>query len=71
MPRPPRDPFRNWLRSTKVREVASALAVSTQTVAVWRAGGGVWPQRMAAVKRLAKRDGVTLTTDNLLPRSAP
>ncbi len=64
----PRDPFRDWLRSKKVRDIAITLAVSTQAVAGWRDGGGVWPKRMTAVKRLAKRDGVTLCTDDLLAR---
>ena len=63
----PRDPFRDWLRSKKVRDIAIALAVSTQAVAGWRDGGGVWPKRMTAVKRLAAKDGVRLATDHLLP----
>mgnify|MGYP001602102984 CR=1 FL=1 len=65
-----RDPFRDWLRSTNVRDVAISLAVSTQAVAVWRDGGGVSPKSFGKVKRLAAKHGVKLTTDDLLPRAA-
>ena len=64
------DPFRDWLTG-RTREVAAALDVSTQAVAIWRNGGGVTPRFHQRVKRLAAKDGVTLTTDMLLPARKP
>ena len=66
---PPRDPFGDWLATRPVRRLAAQLGLAHQAVEKWRNGGGVSPAKMPAVKRLAKRDGIVLTTDHLLPRT--
>lgn len=69
---PPTDPFGDWLAARCKQDgpgaTARLLEVSTQRLALWRKGSGVSPARMPRVKRLAMRDGVILTTDNLLHR---
>lgn len=63
----PRDPFRGWLRTTNLRDVAIRLALSTQAVAYWRAGESApRPKHYRALKAMAAKEGVKLTTDDFL-----
>lgn len=65
VPRP--DAFRAWLRGRgSLRKTARDLNLTHPAVALWNNGGGVAQDHHAAVKKLAKSEGVILTTDHLL-----
>lgn len=65
---PTLNPFRAWLYSRELPDLADRLGVTRTTIREWRTGRGAPNHtRYASIKRLAKRDGVTLTTDDLLP----
>lgn len=63
-------PFRSWLYSRPLDELAARLGVTKTTIRGWRtARTSPAPTRYPHLKMHAKRDGVTLTTDDLLPRA--
>ena len=70
MPKP--NPFRAWLRSRPLAEMAERCDVSKTTIREWYTGRA-HPHilRHDWLKRLAARDSVTLTTDHLLPARKP
>ena len=64
------DPFRDWLESKPVAELATRCDVSGQTIRNWKRGRPVAPTRVALVKLEAAKDGVVLTTDQLVAVAA-
>ena len=64
-------PFRSWLYTRPLDELVARLYVTKTTIRGWRtARTHPAPSRFAHIKMVARRDGVTLTTDDLLPRAA-
>lgn len=61
-------PFRSWLHRHPLDVLAQRVGVTKTTIRAWRTARG-FPSasRYAKLKALAARDGVTLTTDHLLP----
>lgn len=67
---PAADPFRDWLRAQKAKvgpvELAARLGVTPQTISNWMRGKTVARDRVKALQLEAAKDGVVLTTEQLL-----
>lgn len=67
---PAADPFRDWLRAQKAALGAAGLAdrlnVTPQTISNWLRGKTVARERVKALQLEAAKDGVILTTEQLL-----
>ena len=63
-------PFRSWLYQRQLADIAKRCGVTKTTIRGWRTGR-TYPAvaRHGTLKRLAAYDSVTLTTDDLLPRT--
>ena len=69
MPKP--NPFIAWLNAADLAVTAKRVGVSKTTIREWRTQRkGPNPTRFPRLKVLAERDGFTLTTDDLLLRTA-